>query len=293
MGLRDWIRGGSRAGAEDDELGIDDLVLLERFDEATERLQARIKSDPKNLHAHLKLAEVYSRMRRGAAAVEEYVFVAEEYAQDGFYDKGIALLSKASRMNPLEDSLPLKIEALQMAKRLEHKRSAALEGLREGAADRNTAVEVQRTWHKLARSPVVQRLPADQLRRFFAGVELARHPASNRLAARGDRGVELWLILRGVVEARVMQDDGKAVGLRTFGIGDILGEVTFFERQPWPADYVATEDTLVLTLSRAGLEKALAGNPDPRGLLDTLRWQGNDRDVATSVAKLRGGGAGG
>ncbi len=46
---------------------------------------------------------------------------------------------------------------------------------------------------------------------------------------------------------------------------------------------------MALKLTRAGLEQALTGNPDPRGFLETLREQHNDREVATSVRRLRGG----
>ena len=46
-------------------------------------------------------------------AVDEFGFVAEEYAQDGFHDKGIALLSKAQKLAPLDQSIRFKIERIQ------------------------------------------------------------------------------------------------------------------------------------------------------------------------------------
>jgi hypothetical protein len=96
------------------------------------------------------------------------------------------------------------------------------------------------------------------------------------------------LIVTGVIEARMMQD-GRGILVRSFTTGDLLGEAAFLERSAWPASYRVSEPLVALKLSRAGLEQALTGNPDPRGFLETLREQHNDRDVASSVRRLRGG----
>ncbi len=126
-----WFRGGGKKQQEPQEYTIDDLVVLERYDEAGERLRARLKDNPDDLHTHLKLAEVYTHLKQFEKAVDEYVFVAEEYAQDGFHDKGIALLSKAVKLAPLDPSLRQKTEKLQRGKSMEQVRTLALEGLRE------------------------------------------------------------------------------------------------------------------------------------------------------------------
>lgn len=291
MALTEWFKRAKgavrdKAPEEERELGIEELIVLERYDEAEQRLQAELKRRPKDLHAHLKLAEVYTQLRQAAKAADEYVFVAEEYAQDGFYDKGIALLAKAARLAPLEDSLPRKIETLKLAKNLEHKQRAALEGLRQGAGG-GAGLEVQRVWHHLARGSVIQGLPEDQVRRLFSGLTVSRRPAGSELAAEGSPGEELHLIARGVVEAITLRADGEEVGLRTFGAGDILGERVLFEHRPWPATYRVTEEALLLTLSREGVERSLVGNSDPRGLLEALRWQSHDRTVADMVRKMK------
>jgi len=285
------------ADREDErEHSIEDLIVLERFEDAESRLKQRLKKRPDDLHAHLKLAEVYTELRRGESAVQEYVFVAEEYARDGFYDKGIALLGKASRLAPLDEKLRHKTAVLQTAKRLEHKRTAAVEGLRQGGAAGNAwAMEVQRAWHHLARGPLIQGLPEEQVRRLFGALVLTRWEVGSMVAERGTVGEELYLVLRGTLEARLEYGEGDGEGgavsheLRTFGAGDILGESVLFQRRPWPATYVATENSTLLALTRLGLEKALVGNPDPRGLLEALRKQDHDQAVVNIVGKLKTG----
>src|SRR6185312_8400666 len=77
-----WFGGGKKP-PEPREHSIDDLIVLEQYEEAGERLRARLKDHPDDLHSHLKLAEVYTQLQQFARAVDEYGFVAEEYAQDG------------------------------------------------------------------------------------------------------------------------------------------------------------------------------------------------------------------
>jgi CRP-like cAMP-binding protein len=119
-------------------------------------------------------------------------------------------------------------------------------------------------------------------------MEMVRLDAGTTLAREGSQEAFLMLIVTGTVEA-AMADGGRNVLVRSFTTGDLLGEGAFLERTPWPANYRVTEPLVALKLSRAGLEQALTGNPDPRGFLETLREQHNDRDVATSVRRLRGG----
>lgn len=284
-------RPSSSREANDGGHTIDDLIVLERFEEAEDRLQAHLKKNKQDLHAHLRLAEVSLALRKGETAVDEYVYVAEEHARDGFYDKAIALLGKAARLMPLEEKLRLKLEGIKAAKRMEHKRTAAVEGLREGGAAGNAwAMEVQRQWHHLVRGPLIQKLTEEQIRRLFSGLVLSRWEEGSLVAEKGMSGDELYLVLRGGLRAQLEPEDGRKDGegaeLRTFGPGDILGESVLFQRRTWPATVVATESTALLTLTRLGMEKALVGNSDPRGLLEVLRDQGNDQAVSDMVRKL-------
>jgi CRP-like cAMP-binding protein len=284
-----WFRGNKKQ-LEPQEHSLDDLIVLERYDEAAERLRARLRDNPNDLHSHLKLAEVYTQLQQFGKAVDEYGFVAEEYAQDGFYDKGVALLTRAMKLAPLDETLRFKIERFQRDKSMEHVRSLALEGLRQaGGVDAGTSMlEVKRLWHHLAPGTLVQHLPGEQLKRLFSTMEYLRLDAGVVLAREGSQDAFLLLIVTGIVEA-VVQDGGREMMVRTFTSGDILGDAAFLERGAWPAAYRVAEPLVGLRLTRGGLEKALVGNPDPRGFLETLREQHNDRDVAATVRRLRGG----
>lgn len=292
MGIRSWFGGGAKQQAEkgkEQEYTIDDLIVLERYDEAAERLKTRIKLNPQDLHSHLKLAEVYAQLRQFDRAVDEFGFVADEYAQDGFHDKGIALLSKAQKLAPLDQSIRFKIERIQREKGMEHVRSFALEGLRQagGAQAGTSAVELKKLWHNLSSSGVVQHLPGDQLKRLFSAMQLVRFEPRTLVAEEGSREAFLLLIVTGTVEGFVL-DGGKEMVVRSFTSGDIIGEAALLERGTWPASFRAADPVTALRLAREGLEQSLVGNPDPRGFLEVLREQHNDRDLAATVRRLRG-----
>ncbi|MFL6195425.1 MAG: cyclic nucleotide-binding domain-containing protein [Thermoanaerobaculia bacterium] len=283
-----WFRGKKQGEPQD--YTIDDLIVLERYEEAGERLRARLKENPSDLHSHLKLAEVYTQLRQFDKGVGEFIYVAEEYAQDGFHDKGLALLAKAMKVAPLDQTLRLRMEKLQREKELEQVRSFALDGLREagGLKAGTSALELNRLWHHLATMPLVRKLPGESLKRLFAAMELVRFDANAPIAREGSQDAFLLLVVQGEVEAGV-QAGGRPVAIRSFGPGSVFGEAALLERGAWPADFRTTEPVTALKLSRPGLEACLLGNADPRGFLETLREQHNDRDVAATAHRLRSG----
>ena len=69
-----------------DTLSVDDLMVLERWDEAEQILHKRITRNAQDLRSRLKLADLFMRSKRQYEAVDEYISVADGYARDGFYD---------------------------------------------------------------------------------------------------------------------------------------------------------------------------------------------------------------
>jgi hypothetical protein len=282
--------GGSKEKVEQ-ELDVDDLIVLERYDEASERLRQRVQSHPNDLHSHLKLAGVYFAQGHKDRAIDEFVFVADEYADDGFYDKGIALLAKALKMAP-DASITERIEKIERMKRLEHSRSFAIEGLLRRSVQGDESVTVQGTsvieaqmlWSHLQDTTLVQRFPPEQLKRLLGAMAVKIAPRE-MLEEKGSTHEALYLIVHGVIEAMIESRSGLST-LRAFGTGDFLGETALFERKPWPTHFRAAEHTTLLVLDRAGLEQVLTGNSDPRALIDELRAQHHDRSVREALGKI-------
>ena len=106
------------------------------------------------------------------------------------------------------------------------------------------------------------------------------------LAERGSKIEQLFIFAGGEAEALVDLGDGRPMQLHTYAVGDIIGDRSLFEHQPWPATYRVTEEGRLFRLDPAGLQRALLGNPDPRALIDALRARRSDHDVAAAVRKL-------
>ncbi|MDX1748011.1 MAG: cyclic nucleotide-binding domain-containing protein, partial [Halobacteriales archaeon] len=244
-----------------------------------------------DLHDHLKLADCYVGLKEVAKAVDEYVYVGDEYAHDGFYDRAIAVLGKAKRLNPMDDTLPAKLEKYTQAKKLEEKRTKAqqsfLEGLERDTEKRGTGVvEFQTIWSALSKERIVQELDEEQVALLFKGVQVVYLKRGEVLVERGARHDALYIVVSGVLSASIQDENDVDVTVRNFGPGHVVGDRALFQKSPWPATYHASDRGTVLRLDQEGLEVCLTGNPDPRGFLGVLRRQGNDAEVTQIVAKM-------
>lgn len=284
---------GKREGSAppEEEHSVEDLIVLERWDEAIERLQARIKAQPQDVYSHLKLADVYVRVGKGAKALDEYLLVADTYTQQGFHERASALLAKVARMAPEDEQIQLRLQRLQRLKQLEHSRVLAIEGLLSGQEDQDplsrlSPLEAQQIWESVAASDLVRKLGGEQLKRLFGGAALMVWEKGELVAERGSSIERMFLVVRGQLEAFVSAPDGRIHQLRVLTTGDLFGERALLEHRPWPATFRVLERARLLRIDRAGLERALTGNPDPRQLLDALRSQRHDREVAAAVEKL-------
>lgn len=282
--LKKWFR-SSRETEDSENLEIEELVVLGRYDEAEDRLRMRLKLTPLDLRAQLLLADVCLRTGRREEAAERYMITADGYAEDGFHDRAVALLSKTAKLLPGEKQIQEKIEEIREAKRREDRRVVAIRALlaRHRAGRRDTgssALEIEQMWNELESSAVLKAMDAEQVGRFFGAAELLRAPRGRILANEGDEFEAAFFILQGEVVAEVSLSGGRTKELQRYYDGDLLGERSLLERRPFPARYRATENSFVLTFSRRALEKILEGNPDPRGFLDAIRAQGHDAKAA-------------
>ncbi len=292
MSLKDWLSSRSKPRRVE-EISVDDLMILERWDEAEAMLKERIKKHPRDLQAHLKMAELCERTRRIKDAVDAYVHVADRYTADGHLDKSVAILTKAKRMAPEEPKLHFKLQRAERMRNMEHRLNAVMRSLasqegRVGAATTTSYLELRRVWGEFAVSDLVDRLDNDQLGRLIKVMTLVKIGRDKVIAHGGEQRDELFLLTRGRVDVEIVLPNGTTTVIRSIQPGDVFGEQALLERQAWPATYKTGEPVVMLKLDRPALESALQGNPDPRGLLNALREQRLDVEVDTEVRKVLG-----
>lgn len=290
MSIKKWF--GDRSKPKEPEpVIVDDLIILEQWDQAERMLKERLKRSSADLQARLKLAEVYERTSRPRDAVEEYSWVADRYASEGYFDKSIAMLTKAMKMAPMESTLPLKLQRVERMRKFEQRLSKVMQSLsgldgQKGTAATTSYLELRRIWSELAVSDLMERLDNEQLGRLLQVMEMVKVGRDKVIAEKGQRLDELFLLTRGKVEVVVELPNGQVTAIRGLEPGDVLGDQALLERTPWPATLKSTEPVVLLKLDRPSLENALQGNPDPRGLLDALREQRLDSEIAAAVDKI-------
>lgn len=289
MSIKNWFE--SRGKKKVEPVLVDDLIILEKWDEAERMLKERLKKNSRDLQARIKLAKVYEGTTRPREAVDEYTYVADRYAVDGYFDKAIAMLTKASKMAPQEGKLLLKRQAVERMRKFEQRLTAVMRSLssQEGEFGSTTAtasyLELRRIWAELAVSDLMNHLDDQQLGRLLKVMELEKVGRGKALVQAGQQLDELFLLTRGQVDAEVLLPNGETTVIRSLEPGDVFGDQALLERMPWKATYRTTEPVVLLRLSRSGLESALQGSPDPRGLLNALRKQRLDAEVAAAVTK--------
>jgi CRP-like cAMP-binding protein len=167
-------------------------------------------------------------------------------------------------------------------------RREALDGLREGALARGqrATLELESLWNRIEDSEFPRRFPVTQARRFCAQLEMVKLGTKEIVRRPGDPGGELFLVGPGEIEV-VLDTAAGETELVVYVNGDLFGESSLLGQRPWRATYRATKPTTLLRLDRAGLERALQGNPDPRSLLDALRAQRRDAVLEEALALLR------
>lgn len=292
MSIKNWLESRGKK-KEPEPVHVDDLIILERWDEAEQMLKKRLKKSSRDLQAHIKLAKVYERTSRRREAVDEYSQVADRYAADGYFDKAIATLTKASKMAPQEGKLIAKRRAVERMRKNERRLTAVMRSLSSvegqvGSAATSSYLELRRVWGELAVSDFMDRLDDDQLGRLLKVMELERLGRDKVIVHAGEQHDQLILVTAGKVDVEVVLPNGQPIAIRSLEAGDVAGDQALLEHTPWPATYRVVEPVVLLKLSRIGLERALKGNPDPRSFLDALREQRLDAAVVAAVRKTLG-----
>lgn len=285
MGWKDWLnkakQGSGGRSAARQELSVEDLITLERYEEAATRLREQVDRRKHDPRLRQRLADVLVKTGQRAEAVELYLGVADSYAREGFYEKAGALLASVNRRFPGVEPVESRLRRLERERRLDKLRRNVT-----AAVPMSEALRIEQLWKNIIEGQLVERLSEKQIVRVLTSLAMREFSEGSRMAAAGERRDELWWIVEGEVSARFQRGEGSETELRAFGPGAVVGERALLEREVWPANYVAAKKTVVLQLTRKKLEDLLKGEEDPRGFLDALRADRHDQDVAEMVTKI-------
>jgi CRP-like cAMP-binding protein len=109
---------------------------------------------------------------------------------------------------------------------------------------------------ELARIPLFARCSKRDLRRLAAEAHVEQIDPGEKLVSQGSPSPHLYVILAGTA---AIERDG--IEVERVSTGDVVGELGLLFDQPRNADVVATSALEVLSLNRAGLQRALDAVP--------------------------------
>jgi pilus assembly protein FimV len=82
------------------------------FDKAIVEFQKLVKADPKDVRTWLKIGDLQDKVGQKKEAIDTYARVAEQYAQQGFFLKAVAVFKQILKLDPTRLDVQLKLAEL-------------------------------------------------------------------------------------------------------------------------------------------------------------------------------------
>jgi CRP-like cAMP-binding protein len=113
----------------------------------------------------------------------------------------------------------------------------------------------------LSNVPLFAELNPPDLMSVAKAAEENLYPDGQLIAAQGDPGGEMHVVVTGEIEVRIANSDDR-LELARRGPGDVVGEMSVISGQPRMASLVAVGDVRTLSIDRSRFERILAERPE-------------------------------
>jgi CRP-like cAMP-binding protein len=122
----------------------------------------------------------------------------------------------------------------------------------------------------LKKLSLFREVPPVALEQLARNAEVQSYKKGDILCEEGQKGEGFYLIVSGsaTVEKKLFHGDNSRKVVARLGPEQFFGEMAFLQNQPYSATVVAQEDTVILTLSRTGLNDM--ANKEPKVALDQV-----------------------
>ena len=114
----------------------------------------------------------------------------------------------------------------------------------------------------LLRTEVFRALQPDAIDALLARASFRRVERGSAILRRGDPYGPMVVLMAGRVRVSVVSEDGKEVTLAVLGRGEVLGELSLLDGEPFSADVTAMEDCALLVIERSQFLNLLRQNSD-------------------------------
>ncbi|MBI4640436.1 MAG: cyclic nucleotide-binding domain-containing protein [Candidatus Tectomicrobia bacterium] len=222
-----------------------------------EEYKAALEQNPKDLRIHMKLGEAYLKMGEEQAAVEEYTFVANSYAQEGVLIKAIAIDKMLLRIDPSLQGISQKLAELY--------KQGGLTGELEQAT--STTPSSGEAGAKRISIPLFSELSQTELTEVMKKITVRHFPPGTPVINQGDPGESMFIINDGEVKVVRKDHGGHEILLHTLKDGEFFGEISLLSGKPRIASVITIEESEILEISKQDLDDVVAKFPGVKKIL--------------------------
>ncbi len=241
-------------------------ALLEgKYKQALDAYVELHKADPSDLRTHVKVAELREKTGDTGGAVNDYMTIANTYAEQGFVVQAIAINKIILRLDSARTEIKEKL------KRLSSERGDDWAITTVTPQDKLHATEISgmdKAKLSFERTPLLSGLAGDELEAFIDSLELENIPADSTIYSAGDSGDSLYLIGMGVVRLEAVLDNGQRRAFSRLGEGDFFGEHAFMGRRQHHDAAVAETDVTVLVINRKTFDEWVQRYPNIQAVVE-------------------------
>ena len=244
-------------GGEDD-VGI--LINKKRFRKAARLLRQQLKERPADVHLRQRLADVLALDGDGAGALEVLDQMVDEFAEEGFDAKAIAVLKKMQRIDPDRREVEKKLARLIQRRNLPVWEPVDTESTDEPAMGSKTAA-FKAKLPTFQRSPLFATFSPDELLAVIRGLNLLTFEPGEIIVSESEPGSSLFVLANGSVRVYVRNSTWGNQQVRTLEEGAFFGEISLLSGKPRTATITAATPTEILELDRPTLDKVVVDHP--------------------------------
>src|SRR5207253_10133534 len=244
-----------------------ELLKKGKLPAALEAFKKAVAADPQDLTARRKVAEVFAKMGRIEDAIAAWQGLAGRYAVSNQILEAIAVGKVILQLDPhhkqtqraLAQFAARRKQAEQWSARLPTTMTALIEQerLREIPPPRpeEPSVDVQ---VRGAAEPFFPELPREVMVELLQRLELRTVEQGRAIVKEGERGEAMFVLVHGAAKV-VRQFPGREPRVvDEIGEGGVFGEIALLAEVPRVASVIASEECLLLEVSRSLLEELSA-----------------------------------
>ncbi len=246
-------------GSEDD-VGI--LINKKKYGKAAKVLRQQLDVRPGNVHLRQRLADVLVLAGDDGGGLEILGKMVDEFAEEGFDAKAIAVLKKMQRIDPDRREVEEKLTRLIKRRNLGvWEPAVAAEESAEAPEPTLDTTEFNARLPAFQRSPLFATFTSDELLAVIRGLSLLTYESGEIIVSESQPGSSLFVLASGSVRVYVRGKTWANQQVRMLEEGEFFGEISLISGQPRTATIVAATPTEILELDRPTLDDIIVKHP--------------------------------